>query len=1128
MPLDADTRRDMESRFGADLGGVRVHADRNAASLATRFDARALSVGSDLVFGDGQYQPRTTVGRRLLAHELAHSVQGVPGRQEAGNPRLDRLRTLLDEGEEEDSIALMRELTRSESDQVLWSSAFQEEVVDTFDDEEMLRAVNALGGTLVFSLYWLFDEGNSWEDVRPFVAARTDGHADVRQSRGMRDGFVDLIDNDEMADLVDILGGDLAWKLEWMQEEGTSWSLIRAKLDSAPADQRLAIYGRPDLQELFVEECDNLEMAYAADKLGGTIVQKFAWVLPEGSDLDILLRWVRPAPLAERLSLYESGEAAAAAIEACDDDDMKVLVDAIGGSVVHKVVWLRAEGVFDYVPEEGETLPPPAPTAYTRPVVFGIEQPKPSDPRRWFVSVTVPGHSPADVAQYLYGTSDGALLGTSVPKLEPGTTLDLVPGKALSEAAQADLDEAMDTGTIVWGTEEAKDEELRSPEGQMLIYQFSAAGRAYQLTGTQMRQMLRGTAWRMGHKAEGIKELSETLRNVRNSHKSETNGAVRWISDKLGDVDLPGSNYADGAITAGKDAKAAFDEVPGTTSIAAGQEALGRAIAHFERASKEYAIAQITWSAYIRGTIEGAETAVTVLSVTRDLSFAIAAGLAGAVVAPLAFGAVVAAGGSTLVAGGTALVAGAGAGATLKGGLEFTGATGGQLAAEAVTPGEQEFDWSYVGERTWSGVKTGAGEGALGAVSHFQSAYLAARLGPAFAATTKGKMAIGAISGGATELAMSTGKEIVAPGPGGFSFSNIAIRTAVGAGGGAATSLIPIDGLYRVRPGGGVSFVPWRGHPVTPEWMIASPWHFVQPRGTAPSGTALAPRGTPRYAAVNNLRPEELPVLPEGYSWARVNGNEWAIVRPPGQPDIEVYAWDAGPGGRPYFTVRQAELGGEPSRMLYSEAVAGPTTRPQAQRQDPFPAADYVDPVTGMQFRRGHGVDHADTRAAFGPTDATGDPANFSPQTVRYNDQLRNQIVGWSRRNCSPLDGTPGAGAGPNPTYREVTYYGPNVQRTANPGAPGAGSGSAIPEGVYFIVADANGVPQFAWHVRTADAPTFATGAGSNAINSQRFNIPIDQVPTPVLWAAGFYWTGAGQVYGGARKRVEGEEGESP
>jgi hypothetical protein len=74
-PIDAPTRRDMESRFGRDFSRVRLHTDVAAAESATAVSALAYTVGQDVVFGDDRYAPATAAGRRLLAHELAHTIQ---------------------------------------------------------------------------------------------------------------------------------------------------------------------------------------------------------------------------------------------------------------------------------------------------------------------------------------------------------------------------------------------------------------------------------------------------------------------------------------------------------------------------------------------------------------------------------------------------------------------------------------------------------------------------------------------------------------------------------------------------------------------------------------------------------------------------------------------------------------------------------------------------------------------------------------------------------------------------------------------------------------------------------------------------------------------------------------------
>lgn len=75
QPLDAGTRSFMESRFGHDFGSVRVHTGDHAAQSARAVNALAYTVGQDIVFDEGRYQPSTPGGQRLLAHELAHTVQ---------------------------------------------------------------------------------------------------------------------------------------------------------------------------------------------------------------------------------------------------------------------------------------------------------------------------------------------------------------------------------------------------------------------------------------------------------------------------------------------------------------------------------------------------------------------------------------------------------------------------------------------------------------------------------------------------------------------------------------------------------------------------------------------------------------------------------------------------------------------------------------------------------------------------------------------------------------------------------------------------------------------------------------------------------------------------------------------
>lgn len=85
--LPASVRDEMEPLLGHDLAPVRVHTGPDAGRSARTVEARAYTVGTNIVFGQGEYQPWSAEGRRLLAHELTHVVQqagGVPSNSPDG------------------------------------------------------------------------------------------------------------------------------------------------------------------------------------------------------------------------------------------------------------------------------------------------------------------------------------------------------------------------------------------------------------------------------------------------------------------------------------------------------------------------------------------------------------------------------------------------------------------------------------------------------------------------------------------------------------------------------------------------------------------------------------------------------------------------------------------------------------------------------------------------------------------------------------------------------------------------------------------------------------------------------------------------------------------------------------
>ncbi|KXF83033.1 eCIS core domain-containing protein [Enterovibrio coralii] len=81
QPLSGESKAFFESRMGADFSDVRIHTDTKADTAARSIYARAYTLGSDIVFRKGEFNPHSFEGRHLLAHELTHVIQQGGARQ---------------------------------------------------------------------------------------------------------------------------------------------------------------------------------------------------------------------------------------------------------------------------------------------------------------------------------------------------------------------------------------------------------------------------------------------------------------------------------------------------------------------------------------------------------------------------------------------------------------------------------------------------------------------------------------------------------------------------------------------------------------------------------------------------------------------------------------------------------------------------------------------------------------------------------------------------------------------------------------------------------------------------------------------------------------------------------------
>ncbi|HXS16249.1 MAG TPA: DUF4157 domain-containing protein, partial [Polyangiaceae bacterium] len=83
-PMPSDLRSNMEGRFGADFGAVRIHTGANAQAMNSSIHAKAFTHGGDIYFNAGQYSPATSSGQKLIAHELTHTLQQGASRPASG------------------------------------------------------------------------------------------------------------------------------------------------------------------------------------------------------------------------------------------------------------------------------------------------------------------------------------------------------------------------------------------------------------------------------------------------------------------------------------------------------------------------------------------------------------------------------------------------------------------------------------------------------------------------------------------------------------------------------------------------------------------------------------------------------------------------------------------------------------------------------------------------------------------------------------------------------------------------------------------------------------------------------------------------------------------------------------
>jgi len=124
-PLEPALRQDMEQRFSHDFSQVRVHTGDTAEQSARDVNAQAYTVGNNIVFGLGQFSTHSSEGRRLIAHELTHTVQQPEGiRRRPFGRRPDWASIPIDYEMISDPIERM-DLMRADYEKYRWRDALE-------------------------------------------------------------------------------------------------------------------------------------------------------------------------------------------------------------------------------------------------------------------------------------------------------------------------------------------------------------------------------------------------------------------------------------------------------------------------------------------------------------------------------------------------------------------------------------------------------------------------------------------------------------------------------------------------------------------------------------------------------------------------------------------------------------------------------------------------------------------------------------------------------------------------------------------------------------------------------------------------------------------------------------------
>ncbi|MCO4770088.1 MAG: DUF4157 domain-containing protein [Deltaproteobacteria bacterium] len=208
--------------------------------------------------------------------------------------------------------------------------------------DEMAELVDIMGGDLDYKWHWMFTPGTRWDHILAKAEAAPQNERDACRGTNWKPRVIAAVTEDEMAILVDVMGGDLAWKLDWMYDKGSNWGLIEPKVAAAPQGERDGVRNaewKPRHLGMLVHD----HIFILVDMLAGTFDEKWDWIFSSGTHYQAAKDKALSVSAGEYPQVMNDGWMARV-ITVTNADQMHELTGILGWDLETTIYWMISGG----------------------------------------------------------------------------------------------------------------------------------------------------------------------------------------------------------------------------------------------------------------------------------------------------------------------------------------------------------------------------------------------------------------------------------------------------------------------------------------------------------------------------------------------------------------------------------------------------------------------------------------------------------------------------------------------------------------------------------------------------------------------------------------------------------------